>query len=90
MLRLLVVLPAALAASLVAGTSAIATTAHLNEQDRTFLVQAHQGNLAEIAAGRAAVKRADSQAVSDAGAMFVRDHTSLDDDVKRVAGELGV
>ncbi|MBB2911474.1 putative membrane protein [Streptosporangium becharense] len=69
----------------------------LSKQDRAFLVQAHQSNLAEIAAGRAAQEKTGGQevretgeAVREMGMKLVGDHTKLDADVRRVADQLGV
>jgi putative membrane protein len=61
-----------------------------NQQDRTFLVAAHQANLAEIAAGRAAQQKATSTDVREHGQLFITDHTRLDAGVRRVATALGV
>jgi putative membrane protein len=66
------------------------THLNVNEQDRTFLRKAHQGNLAEIQAGQAAQDMGASQAVKDLGARLVSDHTKMDDDVSRVAKQAGV
>ncbi|MBP2708216.1 DUF4142 domain-containing protein [Microbispora sp. RL4-1S] len=99
MVRRLFVLLALMAATPVAGGAvALAASAAespsaspvLNEQDRTFLVDAHQGNLAEIQAGRLAEKQGTTQAIRDAGTTLVRDHGKLDKDVMRVADKLGV
>lgn len=61
-----------------------------NSQDQTWMVAAHQSNLAEIAAGTAAQQQASSQSVRDLGAMFVQMHTTLDANLKSAAGTLGV
>ncbi len=71
---------------LAAGPAAAA----LNAQDRTWLVAAHQSNLAEIAAGTSAQSRATTSDVKNLGAMFVRMHTELDNALKPVAQQLGV
>ncbi len=59
-------------------------------QDAQFLQQAHQTNLAEIAAGHLAQQKGNSQTVKNLGAKFVTDHTKLDQSVKTVAQNLGV
>ncbi|MGW2773664.1 DUF4142 domain-containing protein [Streptomyces olivaceoviridis] len=59
-------------------------------QDETFLIQVHQGNLAEIAAGQDAGRHATSKCVKQVGAVLVRDHTKLDADVKTLADKLKV
>jgi putative membrane protein len=59
-------------------------------QDLAFLQQAHLDNLAEIQIGTAAEHRATSQAARNLGARLVREHTSLDADLQRIATRLGV
>ncbi|MFI2642102.1 DUF4142 domain-containing protein [Streptomyces sp. NPDC018610] len=56
-------------------------------QDQTFLVQAHQGNLAEIAAGKDAGRHATTTCVINVGKTLVRDHTKLDASVRKLAAE---
>ncbi|MDN3296924.1 DUF4142 domain-containing protein [Streptomyces ficellus] len=58
--------------------------------DSAFLRAAHQGNLAEIAAGQDAQKNATTACVKKVGAVLVRDHTKLDADTKALANKLGV
>jgi len=70
--------------------SGTASAQELNSADEQFLVAAHQANLAEIAAGKTAQQKARSGDVREHGAVFIRDHTALDADVKRVAAALGV
>jgi putative membrane protein len=91
MLRRLIALSAITAGALMGGTAAhAATTPDVNEQDRTFLTVAHQSNLAEIKAGTAAQKQATTQAVKDVGATLIREHKMLDDQVGKVANQVGV
>ncbi|MEV4242021.1 DUF4142 domain-containing protein [Streptosporangium canum] len=59
-------------------------------QDRQFLIQAHQGNLAEIAAGKAAQSKGKADSVRSIGAMLVADHTKLDRKLQQVAQRLQV
>lgn len=61
-----------------------------NEQDRTFLHQAHQGNLAEIQAGEAAQDKGAGETVRKLGAKLIKDHTKLDRDLRRVAEQAQV
>ncbi|WP_326810230.1 DUF4142 domain-containing protein [Streptomyces scopuliridis] len=58
--------------------------------DAPFLKAIHQGNLAEIAAGRSARKNAKAACVKSAGATLVRDHSKLDVGVKALASTLHV
>ncbi|WUD70524.1 DUF4142 domain-containing protein [Streptomyces sp. NBC_00510] len=77
-----------------AALSGIATpqafAAGLTDQDTTFMAQAHQGNLAEIAAGNDAQLHATTECVKQVGDLLVRDHSKLDADVKMLAGKLKV
>ncbi|GAA3276868.1 DUF4142 domain-containing protein [Dactylosporangium vinaceum] len=61
-----------------------------SQQDSTFLVAAHQANLAEIAAGNLAQQKGQSQQVKDLGSKFVADHTQLDAATSQTAQALGV
>ncbi|WP_285704374.1 DUF4142 domain-containing protein [Microtetraspora sp. NBRC 16547] len=61
-----------------------------SEQDRTFLIEAHQGNLAEIRAGRLAQEKATTKSLRELGTKMVKDHTKLDTKVRKVAREAGV
>ncbi|SEG27421.1 protein of unknown function [Thermomonospora echinospora] len=59
-------------------------------QDRGFLIAAHQGNLTEIMAGKAAQQKAQASVVRAIGQRFVTDHTRLDTAVQDAARKLGV
>ena len=61
-----------------------------SKQDTAWMVAAHQGNLAEIAAGKAAQEQAATEDVKRLGAMFIKMHTALDADLTAAAGKLGV
>lgn len=82
---------AAVVASLVlvisAGSPAVAAP---SEQDVRFLRQAHQSNAAEIAAGRLAQQKGNSDEIRRLGSRLVADHTRLDDAGTRVAATLKV
>ena len=54
------------------------------------MVTAHQGNLAEIAAGQAAVAQGATDTVRRLGQMLIADHTALDANLTAAAGQLGV
>ncbi|MEV0969426.1 DUF4142 domain-containing protein [Microtetraspora glauca] len=62
----------------------------MSEQDRTFLIEAHQGNLAEIRAGRLAESKATTASLRQLGTRLIKDHTKLDTKVRQVAKEVGV
>ncbi|WP_182884362.1 DUF4142 domain-containing protein [Microbispora sp. H10885] len=90
MLRSLIVTVATVIAPLSGGTAAHAAPPDASDQDKAFLVSAHQDNLTEIEGGHTAEKQAGSQAVKDAGSRLVKDHTALDEQVTKVAAEYGV
>jgi putative membrane protein len=69
---------------------AAAANAAPSDQDVTYLRAAHQSNLAEIAGGKLAQQKANSQAVKNLGARFVTDHTKLDQALTKTASALGV
>ena len=58
--------------------------------DKTWIVAAHQSNLAEIAAGTDAQKNATSKDVSALGKMLVTDHTKLDKSLTSLASKYDV
>jgi putative membrane protein len=70
--------------------SAPAALAAPSAQDQSWMAAAHQGNLAEIAAGQAAVAQASSDTVREFGQMLITDHTALDADLTAAAAQLGV
>ncbi|MDI6098679.1 DUF4142 domain-containing protein [Actinoplanes sp. NEAU-A12] len=55
-----------------------------------FLIAVHQGNLAQIAAGRLAARKSGDKAVRKLGKRFAAFHKKLDSQVKRVAKSLDV
>ena len=80
----------ALAVSAVVLLTASPAMAAPSEQDQTWMIAAHQSNLAEIAAGTAAQQKGASQAVRDMGAMLIKDHQTLDADLTAAAQKFGV
>ncbi|MET7463088.1 DUF4142 domain-containing protein [Nonomuraea sp. NPDC005501] len=85
---------ATVAAVVVLGGSPVpAATARgtaVSQQDTAYLRAAHQGNLAEIAAGKVAQAKGVSDAVRSIGATLVADHTELDAAVREAARRLDV
>lgn len=61
-----------------------------SEQDTAWMVAAHQGNLAEIAAGTAAQEQGAGDEVRQMGATLITDHQALDADLTQAAEQLGV
>jgi putative membrane protein len=70
--------------------AAPAVRAAVSSQDRTWMVAAHQSNLTEITAGKAAQQKATSQKVRDLGQMFITDHAANDAKLTAAAKKLGV
>jgi putative membrane protein len=70
--------------------AASAARAAVSSADRTWMVAAHQSNLTEIAAGKAAQQKATTQKVRDLGQMFITDHTANDAKLTAAAKRLGV
>jgi putative membrane protein len=84
----LALVPAAVLGIVVlAGAPALAA---VSGPDTAWMQAAHQGNLAEIAAGQAAQQSATSPQIKQLGAMFVQDHTRLDGQLTQAAQKLGV
>ncbi|SEG97166.1 putative membrane protein [Nonomuraea solani] len=66
------------------------TDAQPSEQDKTWMRAIHQGNLAEVQAGRLAKHKGVGQQVEAVGEMLVKDHTKLDAALTQAATRLGV
>jgi putative membrane protein len=88
--RLVVLVGAAALACTFVGLTADVAAAAPSSQDRAFLVAAHQNNLTEIQAGRAALKKSSNDVVRRHGQLFITDHTRLDADLRAVAQQLNV
>jgi putative membrane protein len=73
-----------------APASAAQAAAQPSDQDTQYLQAIHQANLFEIEAGNMAQQQASDQQVKDLGAMFVTDHTQLDQTVQSTASSVGV
>jgi putative membrane protein len=61
-----------------------------SSQDRSWLIAAHQTNLAEIKAGDLAAEKGHEADVRAAGRMLTQDHAKLDAKLRPVAKQLGV
>ena len=85
--RLLLAPATALGIVLLAAAPALAAP---SGQDASWMQAIHQGNLAEIAAGQAAQQQASDGQVRQLGAMFVQDHTQLDNSLTQAAQQFGV
>ncbi|MCW2943212.1 MAG: hypothetical protein JWN00_6197 [Actinomycetia bacterium] len=62
----------------------------LDDNDRLLLVKVRQAGLWEMPTGQQAQQRAKSEAVKEAGRHIAEEHGVLDEDVRAVAGRLGV
>ncbi|NUP81646.1 MAG: DUF4142 domain-containing protein [Nonomuraea sp.] len=75
-------------------TASVATQSvqawHASAQDRAYLRQAHRGNLAEIAAGQAALRRSHDRDVRAIAWRLIRDHRKLDSRLRETAHRLHV
>ncbi|TMR23845.1 DUF4142 domain-containing protein [Nonomuraea turkmeniaca] len=61
-----------------------------SEQDVAWLRTIHQGDIAEIQAGRLAQGKGSTKRIKAIGRMLVQDHTKFDVKVSQVATQLGV
>ena len=68
------------------GSSPGSAPTQITTRDQTWAEASHQGNLAEVAAGRAAERRGHTRQVRNAGRMLVHDHRRLDDALTNAAG----
>jgi putative membrane protein len=61
------------------------TAIELKDDDSEFMVNAANGGMMEVAAGKLAQTKGKSQAVKDFGAKMVADHTAAGDELKALA-----
>ncbi len=78
------------AAGLIGCGASAAGAAQLSHQDQTFVKEAAQGNLAEIASGKVAQERGTSDAVKQLGQTMATDHQQLNDQLSQFAQQNGV
>lgn len=90
MMRRIIVLLATVAVVLGGGATGVLAQPSLNEQDKTFLAQAHRSNLAEIESAGLAEKKSNDQTVQTIARRLVADHLKLDAVVKKAAQQAGV
>lgn len=60
--------------------------APVDEKDSKFAVEAASGGMLEVQLGELAQQKATSQRVKDFGAMMVRDHSKINDELRSLAG----
>lgn len=73
------------AAGLIGCGTSIATAAELSHQDQTFMKEAAQGNLGEIASGQLARQRGTTQLVKQLGQTLVTDHRQMNQNLEQFA-----
>jgi putative membrane protein len=92
--RLTIVLAATLAGCATAPTNTAAvpvrTAAPPSDQDKAWMWAVHEGNLAEVQAGRLAQGKGTTKEIKAIGGMLVEDHTKLDIQVTDAASKLGI
>jgi putative membrane protein len=59
-------------------------------QDKIFLQKASEGGMAEVHMGQLAAQKGNSNEVKQFGQKMVEDHTRLNEQMKPIAGQLGV
>jgi len=84
----LVVLSAS--AVLVASAAAVCAQATASDGDKKFVEAALKGGMSEVDLGQLAVKKGASDDVKQFGQRMVDDHTKMGDQMKAVAGQIGV
>jgi putative membrane protein len=58
--------------------------------DKAFMKKAANGGMTEVSLGKLAGEKGESKEVKDFGDKMVKDHTKIADNLKEVAGKLGV
>lgn len=71
------------------GTTA-STTGALAASDRTFVMKAAKGGLAEVEMGRLAAEKASNPDVKSFGQRMVDDHSKANDELKSIAEQKGI
>jgi putative membrane protein len=71
-------------------SSATAQASTVSEEDSKFAVEAASGGMTEIQLGELAQQKASSQKVKDFGAMMVRDHSKMNDELKQLAASKNI
>lgn len=62
-----------------------APASSISEEESKFAVEAASGGMTEVQLGELAQQKASNQKVKDFGAMMVRDHSKLNDELKQLA-----
>ncbi len=67
-----------------------AGTAKPTAMEKTFIKKSADGGMTEVQLGQLAAEKGGSDAVKDFGNRMVKDHGKINDDLKEVAGKMGV
>jgi putative membrane protein len=81
---------ASISASLVLLAASPVSTAQASSDDKSFVEAALKGGMSEVDLGNLAVKKGASEDVRAFGQRMVTDHTKMGDQMKAVAGGIGV
>jgi putative membrane protein len=71
-------------------TSTTTNNTPLNKEDSAFVMEAAQGGMMEVQAGRVAQQNAQNQRVKDFGGMMVTDHSKANDELKSLVSGRGI
>ncbi len=71
-------------------SGANAQASSVSEEDSKFAVEAASGGMTEVQLGELAQQKASSQKVKDFGAMMVRDHSKMNDELKQLAASKNI
>ncbi|MGB6688521.1 MAG: DUF4142 domain-containing protein [Terracidiphilus sp.] len=77
-------------AAILAAAAALAAQSNASEADKRFVAEALKGDMAEVQLGQLAEQKGNSDDVRKFGQKMVEDHTRLGDQMKGVAGQVGV
>jgi putative membrane protein len=73
-----------------ASTSTTTNNTPLNKEDSAFVMEAAQGGMMEVQAGKVAQQNAQNQRVKDFGGMMVTDHSKANDELKSLVSGRGI
>jgi putative membrane protein len=78
------------ASSSAAGSKSTATKSALDKADQKFIMDAAEGGLFEVEAGKLAESKGQDAQVKSFGSTLVKDHTAANDELKTLASRKGV
>ena len=86
----LTVLALSLAGVATAQNTPAGKSSSVSEKDKTFMKKAAKGGMMEVAMGRLAEQKAQSEDVKSFGKRMVTDHSKANDELKKIAAEKNV